>query len=114
VVAPDHNNGVASLGLIRAMIELAGSAAIDNLYFEIEPWFLRSLRATGIPVEEITEPVWVYNTWNVVCHSHVPTIWDAAEASLSSGRPTPMASYFATPWSWSIEAGDVEATRQPA
>jgi N-acyl-L-homoserine lactone synthetase len=100
-------DGLSALALVRAMVELAVEEGTDDLYAEVEPWFLASLNRAGFPLRAITEERFVFNAWNVVTHVSVSAFLRGIDAALVAGDLSPTTLYFSRPWNWSIGTDDI-------
>lgn len=100
-------DGLSSLALVRAMVELAVEKGTDDVYAEVEPWFLASLNRAGFPLVAITDEKFVFNAWNVVAHVSISAFLSGIDAASDAGDRSPTTLYFSRPWNWSIGPGEV-------
>lgn len=113
-IAEDHKAGLATLGLTRALVEVAGDLGVETLYAEVEPWFLSALQRMGFPFAPLTEAKWLYNTWNLTAAVAVAQIWDVVAKANHQAAPSAMAAYFSSPWTWTISAADLVPQQRDA
>ena len=79
----------ASLRLIHAVVVLGTWEGVEWVVAEIEPWLLRALQCAGFPMEAVSEPVFVYNTWNVAAWVNLPAFVAGVQERIRSGSTHP-------------------------
>jgi hypothetical protein len=105
-VAPPYRKSWASLGLYRALFEIAVSRGHEHRYSIVEPPYLDNLRALGYPYEVVGGPLHVFGHANLACVYRVADLLpsmqkaDGPQASIVHG-------YFARPFEWTLDEEDV-------
>jgi len=105
VVAPYRKSWV-SLGLYRALLDIAVERQHEHRYSIVEPRYLASLRALGYPYEVVGEPL------NVFGHPNVAAVYPVADLLPSMQKADgPNASvihrYFSRPFEWTLTDDDL-------
>ena len=105
VVAPYRKSWV-SLGLYRALFEIAVDRKHEHRYAILEPRYLASLRALGYPYEVVGEPL------NVFGFPNIAGVYPVADLLASMQQADgPQASvtyrYFARPFEWTLTEEDL-------
>lgn len=97
-----------TLGLIRAVCELARARNVEAIYTEVEKWFLASLKKSGFPLVAITEVSWLYNTWNLVAKGSITEFFEKLEVASDKEifPPSAMANFFSQPYSFEMGSFD--------
>lgn len=101
-VMPKHRTGLASVGLIRALLERLRELEIPDCYAEVEPWFFGALTKFGYPITQISEPRFVYNAENFAFHVSVEEYWRVVTTASQERQASLMGSYYSHPWEWEI------------
>ena len=94
-VVPGHRTSEVLTGLFRAVYELGREHRITWLYAVVEPPFLRAIQAAGFPFEAVTEPKWIYNTWNFVIRTSLSDFIALVTELAAAGRTSPVSKPFA-------------------
>ncbi|MFZ2528998.1 MAG: GNAT family N-acyltransferase [Rhodococcus sp. (in: high G+C Gram-positive bacteria)] len=98
----------ATLGFYRALFALAEERGYEHAYLVVEEPFLAALEVLGLPVEILTEPRWVYNTYNVVARVRVSAVAAALTAADEArGGTTTFGDYFRRPFTWTLDSRDI-------
>ena len=97
-----YRDGLASLGLIRGLIESAREHDAEMIYAEVEPWFLASLQTVGFPLTQITEPQWFYNAWNLVAVASVDGFFQGVAEAWRRGGHDLVTAYFSHPYDGTV------------
>ena len=98
----------ATLGFYRALMHLAEERGYEYAYMEVEEPFLAALEVLGLPVEVVSEPRWVYNTYNVAALVRVSSIAASlTEADNARGGTTSFGEYFRRPFTWTLASHDI-------
>jgi N-acyl-L-homoserine lactone synthetase len=105
-IVPGFRKSWATLGLYRAMSEIAVDRGHEHGYAIVEPPYLASLRALGYPFEVISEPMDVFG------HSNVAAVFRRGDLLDSMGRAEgPYAPiilrYFSKPFEWTLTEVDL-------
>ena len=98
----------ATLGFYRALTHLAEERGYEHAYMEVEEPFLAALEVLGLPVEVVSEPRWVYNSYNVAALVRVSSIVESlTEADEARGGTTAFGDYFRRPFTWTLASHDI-------
>ena len=99
-IAPAYRKTMVGLGFFRAMFAVADERGLDNAYGIVEPPYLATARAIGIPIEVLSEPRHVFNADNVA----IVVRRDALMAVLDTVAETVPAfvDFFLKPFDWTI------------
>jgi hypothetical protein len=105
-VVAAYRKSWVSLGLYRALFEIALDRRHEHRYAILEPRYLASLRALGYPYEVVSEPMDVFGFPNVAC------VYPLADVLASMQKADgPSASviyrYFARPFGWTLTEQDL-------
>ena len=101
-VLPPHRSSLASAGLVRALMERARELEIEHIYAEVEPWFYTALTKFGYPIQQISEPRFVYNSENFVFHVRAHDFWQVVETAKSERQASLLGTYYSHSWEWRI------------
>jgi hypothetical protein len=89
-------------------MHLAEERGYEYAYMEVEEPFLAALEVLGLPVEVVSEPRWVYNTYNVAALVRVSSIAASlTEADNARGGTTSFGEYFRRPFTWTLASHDI-------
>jgi hypothetical protein len=105
VVAPYRKSWV-SLGLYRALYEIAVDRKHENRYAILEPRFLASLRALGYPYEVVGEPLNVFGFPNIAGVYPVADLLPSMQQADGSQASVTF-HYFSRPFEWTLTEEDV-------
>jgi N-acyl-L-homoserine lactone synthetase len=94
-VVPGHRTSEVMTGLFRAVYELGREQRITWLYAVVEPPFLKAIQQAGYPFEAVTEPKWIYNTWNFVIRTSLSDFIALVTELAAEGRMSPVSKPFA-------------------
>lgn len=99
-IALAYRKTMVGLGFFRAMFAVADEQGLDNAYGIVEPPYLATARAIGIPIEVLSEPRHVFNADNVA----IVVRRDALMAVLDTVAETVPAfvDFFLKPFDWTI------------
>ena len=99
-ILPAYRKTMVGLGFFRAMFAVADEEGLDDAYGIVEPPYLATARAIGIPVEVLSEPRYVFNADNVA----IVVRRDALMAVLDTVAETMPAfvDYFLKPFDWTL------------
>jgi N-acyl-L-homoserine lactone synthetase len=99
-IVPAYRKTLVGLGFFRAMFAVADERGLDNAYGIVEPPYLATARAIGIPIEVLSEPRHVYNADNVA----IVVRRDALMAVIDTVAETVPAfvDFFLKPFDWTI------------
>jgi N-acyl-L-homoserine lactone synthetase len=99
-IAPAYRKTMVGLGFFRAMFAVADERGLDNAYGIVEPPYLATARAIGIPIEVLSEPRHVFNADNVA----IVVRREALMAVLDTVAETVPAfvDFFLKPFDWTI------------
>ena len=106
VVLPEYRRSLVKLGFFRALWALAEEKEFEAMYGIVElPYLDALLKATGLPIEVISEPRFVFNAPNVATLITRRSMVDAIESD-SDDAPV-FANYFRKPFNWTLAAEDL-------
>ena len=105
-LVPHHRRSWASLGLYRALYEIAVERGHEHRYSIVEPPYLASLRALGYPYEVVGEPQHVFGHENLACVYPLADLLPAMKAA-TNPRAAIAYRYFSQPFSWTLTEEDV-------
>ena len=94
-IVPGHRASELLAGLFRAVYELGREQQVTWLYAEVEPPFLRAIQRAGFPFEAVTEPKWIYNTWNFVIRGSLSDFIVLADGMAAAGQVSAVSTPFA-------------------
>jgi N-acyl-L-homoserine lactone synthetase len=99
-IVPTYRKTLVGLGFFRAMFDIADERGLDNAYGIVEPPYLATARAIGIPIEVLSEPQHVFNADNVA----IVVRREALMGVLDTVAETVPAfvDYFLKPFDWTI------------
>ena len=105
VVAPYRKSWV-SLGLYRALFQIAVDRGHEHRYSIVEPQYLASLRALGYPYAVLGEPLNVFGHPNIAC---VYPVADLLPSMQKADGPAASMTYryFARPFAWTLTEEDL-------
>lgn len=105
-VVPPYRKSWVSLGLYRALYEIAVDRKHEHRYAIVEPRYLASLRALGYPYEVVAGPLNVFGFPNVV---GVYPVADLLPSMQQADGPQTSVSfrYFSRPFEWTLTQEDV-------
>jgi len=107
-VSPRYRKALVSLGMYRAIADLADQKGYEFSYSILEEPVLASLRRLGYPIQVLSEPLFVFNAPNVAAvinRSDMLASMETSEGALSSI----MLRYYRKPFEWSLTEGDLES-----
>jgi N-acyl-L-homoserine lactone synthetase len=99
-IVPAYRKTMVGLGFFRAMFDVADERGLDNAYGIVEPPYLATARAIGIPVDVLSEPRQVYNASNVaivVRRDALMTVLDTVAETVPA-----FVDFFLKPFDWTI------------
>jgi N-acyl-L-homoserine lactone synthetase len=105
-VAPQHRKELVSLGLYRAISELADQKGYEYSYSIIEEPAVAALRRLGYPIEVLSEPRFVFNAPNVAAvidRNEMLASMESSDSALSSL----VQRYYRKPFEWSLAESDL-------
>lgn len=104
-IVPAYRKTMVGLGFYRAMFAVAEERGLENTYGIVEPPYLATARAIGIPIEVLSEPRHVFNADNVA----IVVRRDALMAVLDTVAETVPAfvDFFLKPFDWTLPDHDV-------
>ena len=105
-VVPPYRKSWVSLGLYRALYEIAVDREHEHRYAIVEPRYLASLRALGYPYEVVGGPLNVFGFPNI---AGVYPVADLLPSMQQADGPQASVSfrYFSRPFEWSLTEEDV-------
>jgi hypothetical protein len=104
-VAPYRKSSV-SLGLYRALFEIAVDRKHEHRYAILEPRYLASLRALGYPYEVVGEPLNVFGFPNIVGVYPVADLLPSMQQA-DGAQVAVTYRYFARPFEWTLTEEDL-------
>ena len=107
-VLPRYRKALVSLGMYRAIAELADQKGYEYSYSIIEEPVLAALRRLGYPIQVLSEPLFVFNAPNVAAvikRSGTLASMENNEGELSSI----VLRYYRKPFEWSLTGSDLES-----
>jgi len=99
-ITPAYRKTMVGLGFFRAMLAVADERGLDNAYGIVEPPYLATARAIGIPIEVLSEPRYVFNADNVaivVRRDALMAVLDTVAESVPA-----FVDYFLKPFDWTL------------
>jgi N-acyl-L-homoserine lactone synthetase len=104
-IVPAYRKTMVGLGFFRAIFAVAEERGLNNAYGIVEPPYLATARAIGIPIDVLSEPRHVFNADNVA----IVVRRDALMAVLDTVAETVPAfvDYFLKPFDWTLPDHDV-------
>ncbi len=107
-VYPEFRKTFATLGFYRALFTLAEDRGYEHAYLVVEEPFLAALEVLGLPLEVVTEPRWLYNTYNVVALVQVIRVAASLTAADDArGGSTRFGDYFRRRFTWTLDSRDI-------
>ena len=105
-VVAQYRKSWVSLGLYRALFEIAVERKHEHRYSILEPRYLASLRALGYPYEVVGEPLNVFGFPNI---AGVYPVADLLPSMQKSDGPHASVTYryFARPFEWTLTEEDL-------
>jgi N-acyl-L-homoserine lactone synthetase len=104
-VEPKYRKSLIMLGFYRALFWLAEEREYQNMYAIVEQAVLDNALNSGLPVEVVSEPRFVFNALNVVTLIRRSSMVAAIESD-SDDAPV-FASYFRKPFDWTLSVDDL-------
>lgn len=105
-VAPPYRKSWVSLGLYRALFEIAVSRGHEHRYSIVEPPYLDNLRALGYPYEVVGGPLHVFGHENLACVYPVADLLPSMQKA-DGPQASIVHRYFARPFDWTLSEEDV-------
>lgn len=105
IVAPYRKSWV-SLGLYRALFEIAVDRRHEHRYSIVEPPYLNSLRALGYPYEVVGEPLNVFGHPNIACVYPLAGLLPSMQTA-DGPRAAVTYRYFSRPFTWTLTDEDL-------
>ena len=105
-VVPRHRKALVSLGMYRAMAELADQKGYEYSYSIVEEPVLAALRRLGYPIQVLSEPRFVFNAPNVAAvidRNETLASMEKSDSALSSL----VLRYYRKPFEWSLTESDL-------
>ena len=102
---PRYRKSLVMLGFYRALFWLAEERGYQNMYAIVEQPVLENALNSGIPVEVVSEPRFVFNALNVVTLIRRSSMVAAIESD-SDDAPV-FAHYFRRPFDWTLSDADL-------
>jgi len=99
-IIPSYRKTLVGLGFFRALLAVADERGLDNAYGIVEPPYLATTRAIGIPIEVLSEPRHVFNADNVaimVRRDALMAVLDTVAESVPG-----FVDYFLKPFDWTL------------
>jgi N-acyl-L-homoserine lactone synthetase len=99
-IVPAYRKTKVGLGFLRAMFAVAEERGLEDVYGIVEPPYLATTRAMGIPIDVLSRPRHVFNADNVA----IVVRRDALRAVLDTVAETVPAfvDFFLKPFDWTI------------
>jgi len=102
---PKYRKSLVMLGFYRALFWLAEEREYQNMYAIVEQPVLDNALNSGLPVEVVSEPRFVFNALNVVTLIRRSSMVAAIESD--SGDAPVFANYFRKPFDWTLSDADL-------
>ncbi len=105
-VLPRYRKALVSLGMYRAIAELADQRGYEYSYSILEEPVLAALRRLGYPIQVLSEPMFVFNAPNVAAvikRSEMLASMENSDGELSSI----VLRYYRKPFEWSLTESDL-------
>lgn len=109
-VVPEYRRSWASLGLYRALFEIAVERGHEHRYSIVEPPYLANLRSLGYPYEVVGEPLHVFGHENIACVYPLAALLPSMETADSPLAPV-IHRYFSRPFDWTLSEADMLEAR---
>jgi N-acyl-L-homoserine lactone synthetase len=104
VVLPVYRKSLVKLGFFRALWALAEEKEFEAMYGIVELPYLDALvKATGLPIEVVSEPRFVFNAPNVA----TLITRRSMVAAIESDDAPAFANYFSKPFDWTLSVDDL-------
>jgi N-acyl-L-homoserine lactone synthetase len=103
--------GLAFVGLLRGIFELAVEAGADFLYPVLEMQMIRWLQSIGFPIDTISEPRNVYNSENWATCCSVGNLVESIEKKDRSRSRLKYGPVFANPFDGWLTEDDIKSPR---
>jgi hypothetical protein len=103
-VEPKYRKSLVMLGFYRALFWLAEEREYQNMYGIVEQPVIANALRSGLPVEVVSEPRFVFNALNVVTLIRRSSMVAAIE---SDSEAPVFASYFRKPFDWTLSDADL-------
>ncbi len=109
-IEPRYRKSPVSLGFHRALFSLAEERGYENVYGIVEQPYLAAAQRSGLPIEVVSEPRFVFNASNVatlIRRSSMVALIDSG----SDDAPA-FAAYFRKPFDWTLSEDDFVTSRR--
>ena len=102
-VEPQYRKSPVLLGFYRALFSLAEERGYENVYGIVEQPVLQASLSSGLPIEVVSEPRFVFHAMNVATLIRRSSM----VALIESGDVPAFSAYFRKPFDWTLSLDDL-------